>query len=157
MATKKEKKPEKIQKAAATRAEKAKQYFAAVGRRKAAISRARLFEEKKGVFSPENISVNEKKMNIYFPLAELQDIVIAPLKMIGEKRNFTVSVRTKGGGIRGQAEATRLAIARALAGYDNSLRKSLKDMEFLTRDSRRVERKKSGLKKARRAPQWQKR
>lgn len=157
MATKKISKKEKVEKETKTGAESKKKYFSAVGRRKTSVARVRLFEESKGASSAENITVNEKKLKEYFPLAELQDIVVAPLEAVGEKKGFSASVRAAGGGIRGQAEATRLGIARSLVKYDESLRKSLRDMGYLTRDSRIVERKKSGLKKARRAPQWKKR
>ncbi|MDI6777824.1 MAG: 30S ribosomal protein S9 [Patescibacteria group bacterium] len=157
MAAKKISKKEKIEKEAKTGAGSKKKYYSGVGRRKTSVARVRLFEESKEASSVENITVNGKKLEDYFPLAELQDMIAAPLKAAGEKSNFSVSVKAAGGGIRGQAEAIRLGIARSIVEYDESLRKSLRDAGYLTRDSRIVERKKAGLKKARRAPQWQKR
>lgn len=157
MATKKPLKAEKIEKKPKVSAESAKKYFSAVGRRKVAVARVRIFESGKESASADNITVNGKKMKEYFPLAELQDIVAAPLEATGQTKNFSVSVKASGGGIRGQAEATRLGIARSLVEFDQNFRKNLRDLGYLTRDSRIVERKKAGLKKARRAPQWQKR
>lgn len=140
---------------------KARRYFGGVGRRKLAVARVRIFEidskvEKDGA-KDQNIEVNEKPYAQYFSLSDLKEIVVSPAKVLGTGKKITISVRVRGGGIRGQAEATRLGIARALTSFDENLRKPLRDLGFLTRDDRIVERKKAGLKKARRAPQWQKR
>lgn len=123
------------------------------GRRKKAIASARVFNTAaKGL----EITVNTKRMVDFFPLDELRDTVTAPSKLVG-KNDLKIDISVKGGGIRGQAEAIRLAIARSLVKMDESFRKPLKDIGYLTRDQRRVERKKPGLKKARRAPQFSKR
>jgi small subunit ribosomal protein S9 len=126
-----------------------------VGRRKTAVAQVRIYPQDKAAES--DLIINGKKMKEYFAILPLQNVFIAPLKTAGQMNKFRVSVLARGGGQRGQAEATRLGIARALVKYDPDLRKSLKDAGFLFRDPRIVERKKPGLKKARRAPQWQKR
>lgn len=153
-----------IKKAARKRAEvevheeKAKafegQYFYAVGRRKEAVAQVRLFPNQPAGGA---ISINGKPVVDYFPIFELQKIVLEPLKAAGQEGKIGVSVKVAGGGIRGQAEATRLGISRALVLWDASLRAQLKARGFLKRDARVKERKKYGLKGARRAPQWQKR
>ncbi|MDD3487134.1 MAG: 30S ribosomal protein S9 [Candidatus Moranbacteria bacterium] len=134
-------------------------YFQAVGRRKVSVARVRLFdlsEEKSEGKKEANIEVNGADYKKYFPLSELREIVKAPLKAVSADI-AKITVQTRGGGIRGQAEATRLGISRALVVKDGELKKTLKDLGYLTRDARQVERKKSGLKKARRAPQFSKR
>lgn len=122
-----------------------------VGRRKRASARARL------EVGAGQITVNGRSYNEYFPSFEQQNIVTAPLSAVGRDKNYNISIKVLGGGKRGQAEAVRLAIARALVKWDEELRKALKSQGFLTRDARIKERKKFGLKKARRAPQWSKR
>ena len=96
-------------------------------------------------------------MKEYFPVLALQNIFLDALKMTGMQNKSRISVLVKGGGLSGQVKAIRLGIARALVKLDANFRKPLKSAGFLTRDARIVERKKPGLKKARRAPQWQKR
>ncbi len=123
----------------------------AVGRRKRASARVRISR------GSGEISVNGEDLKIYFPFFALQEIVISPLKALGKDKDITVSVKVAGGGKKGQAEAIRLGIARALVGWNEDFKKSLKTLGFLTRDARKKERKKFGLKKARRAPQWSKR
>ena len=139
---KKEQKAEKI----------SEKYFYAVGRRKASIAQVRVYNSSK---EDNEIEVNKKEFKKYFPTLTLQSVILAPLRLTTSK--FRITVLVKGGGFNGQVEAVRLGISRALTIFDESLKKSLKDNGFLTRDSRIVERKKPGLKKARRAPQWQKR
>lgn len=129
-------------------------YFYAVGRRKTAVARVKLFPSDK---SDKGIVINEKRIDEYFPVPRLRETAKAPLLLAGQDMKFDVIVRAVGGGISAQAEAIRLGIARALVKFNEELKKSLKDKGFLTRDSRIVERKKPGLKKARRAPQWAKR
>jgi small subunit ribosomal protein S9 len=155
------KKPEKELPLKASRAKKVTSYYSGVGRRKSAVARVRVFlnesKTEKAAGQSANISINEKPYVEFFCVPELREIVISPLKLSGEKNNLKISVRVRGGGTRGQAEAVRLGIARALVAIDGSLRKTLRDIGYLTRDARITERKKAGLKKARRAPQWKKR
>lgn len=129
-------------------------YFYAVGRRKTSVAQVKIFPNGKG--NEGDILVNRIKAKEYFPGSSLQNTLLAPLKVAGDA-NFKVIVAVKGGGFRGQAEAVRLGMARALVLFNKDLKKQLKDSGFLTRDSRKVERKKPGLKKARKAPQWAKR
>lgn len=124
----------------------------AVGRRKQASARVRLIPNGKG-----EIVVNGKPYEKYFTIFELRKAVTDPLKLTGKDKFFDISVKVEGGGPRGQAEAVRHGIARALVKWNEDFRKSLKSEGFLRRDSRVKERKKPGLKKARRAPQWSKR
>jgi len=126
-------------------------YFEAVGRRKRATARVRIYDTKKAQFI-----VNDKEGEKYFTIDELIKLIFVPLKAVGQE-NISVSVKVNGGGLRGQAEAVRHGIARALIKMDPELRATLKSSGVLTRDSRRKERKKPGLKRARRAPQWSKR
>jgi small subunit ribosomal protein S9 len=128
-------------------------YHQGTGRRKKAIASARVFNVAvKGL----EITINTKRMEVFFPVEELRDTVVAPLKLVG-KNDLRIDISVKGGGIRGQAEAIRLAISRSLVKMDENFRKPLKDIGYLTRDQRKVERKKPGLRKARRAPQFSKR
>ncbi len=123
----------------------------AVGRRKTAAARVRI-EPGTGV-----ITVNEKSYTVYFPIAFWQEKVMAPLKAAGKEKAMNVSVRVVGGGVHAQADAVRHGIARALTQWDEALRPVMRAEGFLTRDSRAKERKKFGLRKARRAHQWRKR
>ncbi|MBI2055187.1 MAG: 30S ribosomal protein S9 [Candidatus Sungbacteria bacterium] len=131
---------------------KTDRYFEAVGRRKTAVARIRLFTK-----GETTTVVNERPFKEYFPTLELQTIVEDPLKKMKSEGRFRVSAKVSGGGIHAQAEAIRLGISRALTVFNPEFRKRLKRSGLLTRDARQVERKKFGLKKARRAPQWQKR
>lgn len=123
----------------------------AVGRRKTAAARVRL------VTGSGKFEVNGKPMAQYFPYFEWQDTVMAPLKAVAKEKTFDVSVKVNGGGLKGQATAVQHGIARALVIWNEELKKSLKTLGYLTRDARAKERKKPGLKRARRAPQWSKR
>ena len=127
-------------------------YLFAVGRRKSSISRVRYFPNE-----PFDIIVNEKKYDQYFSYFTYQQAVMQPLKVINNDRIGLYHIRVTGGGLRGQAESTRLAISRVLLKQDLSIKPLLKAHGLLVRDSRVKERKKYGLKSARRAPQWQKR
>jgi small subunit ribosomal protein S9 len=100
--------------------------------------------------------VNDKAITEYFDLVEQHTNIVKPLSVLGVE-NFDITVKVSGGGITGQADAIQLGIARALVKYDESLKKQLKDNNYLTRDPRGKERKKPGLKKARKSPQWAKR
>lgn len=132
----------------------AEKYFFAIGKRKTSVAQVRIYRPKKN--EPE-ITVNEREFFNYFPLARLQTLIVSPLAGTAQDKNFSVSVKVAGGGTNSQAEAIRLGISKALVKFDETLKKQLKDLGFLTRDSRIVERKKPGLKKARRGPQWAKR
>ena len=122
-----------------------------IGRRKTSVARIYMTSGK-GV-----ITVNDKELNAYFPSEILQTIVKQPLVKVEQDGNFDINVNVIGGGPAGQAEATRLAIARALTEVDAEFRSPLKSEGFLTRDSRMVERKKPGRRKARRRFQFSKR
>jgi small subunit ribosomal protein S9 len=127
-------------------------FWQAIGRRKTSIAQVKIFESKEKIFL-----VNEKPLENYFPLFELQKIVKSPLELVKVENKFKILARVKGGGVNSQAEALRHAISRALVSYNPNFRKKLKKAGFLKRDPRIKERKKPGLKRARRAPQWQKR
>ena len=145
-------KKDKKEKASAA-AKPASLYYEAVGRRKTSIARVRLLPSAQGsVFV-----INEKSMEHYFPTQELQKIAHDAFVGTRSGGSFSVSVRIQGGGIHSQAEALRHGIARALVKADPEHRKTLKRLGYLTRDSRAKERRKFGLKKARKAPQWAKR
>ena len=131
---------------------KKEKYFEAVGRRKTAVARARLF-----INSKEEFLVNGKSCKEYFPTPELQETALLPLAKMKAEGKFSVSIRVKGGGISAQAEAVRHGISRALVKFNPDFRKRLRKSGFLTRDSRVRERKKFGLKRARKSPQWSKR
>lgn len=136
-------------------------YDEGVGRRKTSIARVRIFVSKKSSSkegSPaQEIEVNGKDFKKYFPIANHQRIVISPFEKADLFGHFSVSVKVNGGGVSSQAQAVRHGIARALIIFNPELRKKLKPFGYLKRDPRMVERKKYGLKKARKAPQWSKR
>ncbi len=123
----------------------------AIGRRKSAI--ARVFVSK----GAGNITINKRELAVYFPSSILQYIVKQPLNTLNVVEQYDVKVNLKGGGFKGQAEALRLAIARALVKIDPNDKSALKKAGFLTRDSREVERKKPGRPKARKRFQFSKR
>lgn len=153
VAKKSVKKPaEKVEAALVKPPEKKKVYLCAVGRRKCGIAQVKVNKNGKGI-----ITVNGKDYKQYFPFFEFQEIVTAPLRSVGQSDKLDVEVKVNGGGKRGQAEAIRLGISRALINLNQNFKKNLRRAGFLTRDSRVKERKKYGLKRARRAPQWQKR
>lgn len=127
-------------------------YFFAIGRRKTANARVKLFAEGKG-----EITVNERTFESYFPTFGLQKMAQDPLTVLGLEKKMNAIVTTSGGGVGAQAKATSLGIARALILIDPAYRTVLKKDGFLKRDDRKKERKKPGLKRARRRPQWQKR
>ena len=126
------------------------EYTEALGRRKTAVARVRLYSAKKN-----EVMINGKKDIEFFGTNELVKKVNEALETVSEK--YTVSAYVKGSGINAQAEAIRLGIARALVKLDAEARGVLKEKGFLKRDPRSVERKKPGLKKARKAPTWVKR
>lgn len=126
------------------------QYYG-TGRRKSAVARVRLIP------GEGKITINKRDMDDYFGLETLKVVVRQPLTLTGTLDKYDVIASVTGGGLTGQAGAIRLGVARALLRADSELRPSLKKAGFLTRDPRMVERKKYGLKKARRAPQFSKR
>lgn len=132
--------------------EPAGEYVYALGRRKTGTAQVRVHLKGSG-----KIVVNGKMMADFFPVADLQDAILVPLKAAGISETADVIAVTKGGGIRGQADAVKLGIARALLVHNPDLRATLKPLGVLTRDPREKERKKYGLKKARKSPQWAKR
>jgi len=149
-------KPRKPEIESAVKAEPKKKarpsYIFAVGRRKRAVARTRLIQNGSGI-----ITVNEKEFNLYFPTPEQQTMLTEPLAATGTRSSLDFSIKVQGGGTMGQAEACRHGISRALVKMEPDWRKTLKPMGFLRRDPREKERKKPGLKRARRGPQWAKR
>ncbi len=127
-------------------------YIETVGRRKTAIARVRITPSAKSSFL-----VNEKDVDSYFTTDELRRIAVEALTLTKLAQKFKITAKITGGGINGQAEALRHGIARALIIHELELRKKLKSAGFLKRDPRAKERRKFGLKKARKAPQWSKR
>lgn len=127
-------------------------YFYAVGRRKNSRATVKLFPDGKG-----EVTVNGVKLSEWADTDEMRFAVGQPLDLLGMKKEFDLEVRTSGGGKAAQAEAIRLGISRSLVKKEASLKQQLKEAGFLTRDPRMKERKKPGLKKARRAPQFSKR
>ena len=129
-----------------------KEYFRAIGRRKTATAIVRLYKASKNSYT-----INGKELSVYFPTPELKKIVTSAFETATPAEKFEVVATAKGGGIHAQAESVRHGIARALVLFDIELRGDLKKAKMLKRDPRMVERKKFGLKKARKSPQWSKR
>ncbi|KKU93849.1 MAG: 30S ribosomal protein S9 [Parcubacteria group bacterium GW2011_GWA1_48_11b] len=130
--------------------EKKEKYIETVGRRKTSVARVRLTPASK-----TSVSINGKELEKYFSTLALQRTVLSVFNDTEEK--FTVTVKLNGGGISSQAEALRHGLARALVAHEPTLRTKLKVKGFLKRDPRAKERRKFGLKKARKAPKWSKR
>ena len=128
-----------------------KSYFYGTGRRKNSVARVRVYS------GTGKIIINDRDIDDYFGLETLKLIVRQPLAVAGVEGKFDIVVRVSGGGVSGQAGAIRHGLSRALLVYDENLRPELKKAGFLTRDPRMKERKKYGLKAARRAPQFSKR
>ena len=122
-----------------------------VGRRKTSVVRVRLRE------GTGKVTLNGRALEDYFPTMANRLRVLEPMKVAGVEGRFDVEAKLEGGGVTGQVDGIRLAIARALIDNDLTLRPALKKAGLLTRDARAVERKKYGLRKARRAPQYTKR
>lgn len=129
----------------------AREYYYGLGRRKTSSARVRIYPGKK------DFLVNDLSIESYFKPAALAAVALQPLVKVGLGKKVGLSVKVAGGGMSSQAGAIRLGLSRALVVYDSALRTTLKKLGFLRRDSRIKERKKYGLKRARRAPQWSKR
>jgi small subunit ribosomal protein S9 len=127
------------------------QVLAGTGRRKEAVARVRLRE------GTGRFELNGRPLEAYFPSRAHRMIVTAPLRVVGREKDFDIIAHLDGGGVSGQAGALRQGIARALIDLDPGLRPELKKEGLLTRDAREKERRKYGLKKARKAPQYSKR
>ncbi len=128
------------------------QYYEGIGRRKSASARVRLFPGGTG-----RITINDKDGNVYISREGDMEIIMQPLTVIGQERSYDISVHVDGGGVSGQRDAIRLGIARALLKIDPDLRPALRGADRLNRDARVKERKKPGLKRARKAPTYTKR
>ena len=128
-----------------------KPYFYGTGRRKSSVARVRVYQ------GTGKITINERDIDDYFGLETLKLIVRQPLALTNTMDKFDIVCRVAGGGVTGQAGAIRHGLARALLQFNEELRPELKNAGFLTRDPRMKERKKYGLKAARRAPQFSKR
>jgi len=127
-------------------------YIFTVGRRKSSVARVRYYRKGEG-----EIIINHLDYKKYFKYFEFQNIILEPLKLTNKSGQGKFSIKVSGGGLRGQAESIQLGISRLILKIDEKLRPLLRSKKLLTRDPRVKERKKYGLKKARRAPQWQKR
>ncbi len=128
-------------------------YNFGLGKRKRSIATVRIYKAKdKG-----EIFVNDQKINDWADYHELVQKIVSPLEAVGMKNKFNMTIVVRGGGKNSQAEAIRHGIARALEDFDSSFRETLKPLGFLSRDSRVKERKKYGLKRARKSPQFSKR
>ena len=128
------------------------QYYEGIGRRKQSSARVRIFPGGTG-----RLTINDRDGGEYLSRAGDYEIVIQPLTVIGQERSYDISVHVNGGGVTGQRDAIRLGLARALLELDPELKPQLRDAELLTRDARVKERKKPGLKRARKAPTYTKR
>jgi small subunit ribosomal protein S9 len=130
----------------------ANQYYEGVGRRKSATARVRIYPGGTG-----NILVNDKAVNDYFPREGDATALLKPLEVAGMQGSVDLTVKVRGGGVTGQTDAVKLGLARALLEYQPDLRPAMRKAGFLTRDAREKERKKPGLKRARKAPTYTKR
>jgi len=128
------------------------QYYEGVGRRKRSTARVRLFPGGTG-----QVIVNDKTAEDYLPREGDVDAMLEPLRIVGQEKVYDISIHVNGGGISGQRDAIKLGVARALLKIDPDMRSSLKSAGMLTRDARVKERKKPGLKRARKAPTYTKR
>lgn len=127
-------------------------YYEGIGRRKAASARVRIYPGGNGT-----VTVNDKTGDDYFDRLGDLDEALSPLELVGFKNSFNVTVKVYGGGVTGQSDAVKLGVARAILKMDEGYRSQLRKAGLLTRDSRIKERKKPGLKRARKAPTYTKR
>lgn len=128
------------------------QYYYGVGRRKESVVTARVYSK-----GTAGVTVNDKPLDEYFIHEEMRERILKPLEVLDKSDQFQITLRIRGGGLSGQADAARLAIANALVEMSEELRPTLKRAGFIKRDARVKERKKYGLKRARKAPQFTKR
>lgn len=126
-------------------------YFYAVGKRKTSIAQVRLYKDGKG-----ECTINDRDLKEYFHGLYIGN-VMNPLKLTGQSKNFNITVKVSGGGYSSQSDAVKHGISLALLEFDPALRSQLKKEGLITRDARIKERKKPGLRRARRSPQWAKR
>jgi len=127
-------------------------YYYATGKRKTSVAKVRLYPNGQG-----KVEVNGQPAQEYFTVGTQMGTILEPLKVVEQEKNVDIVVEVMGGGTTGQAQAIRHGVAKSLLVMDETFRPALKRKGFLTRDARRVERKKPGLRKARRSPQWAKR
>ena len=132
--------------------ESAGTYIEGIGGRKTATARVRLYPDR-----PSSFDVNKKTLEEYFQDPDLRSIALEPLQKFGLQGSVGIRVQVRGGGIRAQAEAVRHGTARALSEWRSEFREQLRSFGYITRDPRARERKKFGLRRARRARQWRKR
>ncbi len=138
--------------------DKQAKYFEGIGRRKTAIARVRIYSGDNNPKIKGGLMVNGMSYTDYFKILRYQKSAVAPLQILkSTDKKVVAEARVIGGGVMAQAEAVKLGMARAFVKLDLSLRPALKSLGYLSRDARRVERKKYGLRKARRASQWKKR
>jgi small subunit ribosomal protein S9 len=130
----------------------ADQYYYSTGKRKSSVAKVRLYPNGEG-----KVQVNGKDAQDYFTVNTAMGTIMEPLKAVEQEKNVNLVVEVEGGGTTGQAQAIRHGVAKSLLVMDETFRPALKRKGFLTRDARKVERKKPGLRKARRSPQWAKR
>lgn len=127
-------------------------YYYATGKRKTSVARVRLYPNGQG-----KVEINGKPANEFLSIDTAMGTILEPLEVVEQAKNVDLVIRVLGGGTTGQAQAIRHGIAKSLVEMDPEFRPALKRKGFLTRDARKVERKKPGLRKARRSPQWAKR
>lgn len=136
-------------------------YFESVGRRKEATARVRVFTRKSTDTQPSDnqaiLTINNQPYFEYFKIPKFQNVIEAPLRKLKSLNRFKATVKVRGGGMAGQADAIKFGLSRALVLFDQNFSKKLRKAGYLTRDPRVKERRKYGLKKARKAPQWAKR
>jgi small subunit ribosomal protein S9 len=132
--------------------EKKGKYFEAIGRRKTSTARVRIYKSTK-----TSMVVNERELKDYFKTKEMQKLVLDPIAANEGDSKWEIEVKVMGGGIHSQSEAVRHGLSRAIVESNAEFRPALKELGFLKRDARAKERRKFGLKKARKAPKWSKR
>lgn len=128
-----------------------KKEFVGTGRRKRAVSSVRIRE------GTGMVKINDRPFEVYFPMIIQRNVILAPLRKVGDHKKYDLIIRVKGGGLEAQVIATRLGVSRALLFEDETRKAELKSLGYLTRDPRKKERKKYGFRKARKRSQFSKR